>query len=339
MFEKFIWLNIKNLEGKSLTFSQQGRDSDSHIFFDVKGDDNANATEAKIRLFNLQESTIKNITCGSSVTLAAGYVPTSEMKVTLIEDMIENYRAHDAMAKTFADLSYGVIFTGYVNTKQVEIKRPDLEVKLQCLSQIKSLLSEEVDQNLTWSTPVTAKAAISQLILRSGAGLGQLPESDGLTYDHLEFSGTTGETYYQAIKQICDENHWKFVETGSVVNVIEEEDGYIEELGYVLNNRSGLISVTPSEETYSEKVDLRTSYKVKCFLYYGLAVRHLVKIEHPILNATCMIDTVRFVSDKYRHHAEMSVSPVTSRTAVKFYPLSQIHPLGEGVNIFSLYEE
>jgi len=339
MFEKFIWLRIKNLEGKSMTFSHRGLSSDSDIFFDVKGDDNANATEAKIRLFNLQESTIKNITCGSEVILAAGYVPTTAMEMTLIEDVIENYRSHDAIAKTFADMSYGIIFTGYVNTKQVNIRRPDLEVKLQCLSQIKSLLSEEVDQGIAWSTPVTAKEAITQLIKRSGAGLGQLPESDGMTYEHLEFSGATGETYYQAIKQVCDENHWKFVETGVVVNVIEEVEGYIEELGYVLSNRSGLISVTPSEETYSEKVDLRTSYKVECFLYYGLAVRHLVKIEHPILNATCMIDTARFVSDKSRHDVEMTVSPVTSRTTVKFYPLSQIHPLGEGISIFTLYEE
>jgi len=340
MFEKYIKLTIRTLNGKKLTFKQDGSEGDSDIFFTVKGDDNENATEATITLFNLSNETLNDISCGSSVALEAGYVPHPSWEFTLLEDIIPNYHPHDMMARTLADLAYGLIFTGYINSKKVTVRRPDLEVELKCLSQMKSLLSNKVDQNTQWSSPVTSKEVVKTLILRSGCSVGVLPESDGMVYDHLEFSGTTGETYYQALKQVCDDNHWKFIEKDATIHVIEKQGGYIEELGYVLNNRTGLISVTPSEETYSEDTNARTSYDIVSFLYYGLAIRHLVKIEHPILNDTCMINTIKFVSDNTRHQAEFSVTPMGATNEVKFYPLADIHPLSSKVfNIFELYSE
>lgn len=290
LFRKYVRLDIGIAqEWRKYTYP------DFEIHYTTNGADTSDADAADITIYNLKPYTVQNIEEGTPVRLYGGF--------------------YQDPPSTATHLTWGMVFGGIVNEKEIEYEGADEAVKLHCLTDMKKLLSVPINHELFWTEPTYTNTILGEIVwyaYKEGLIANfELPKEEGLLY---KTKGFFGETYWSAIQQVCKDNDYIFrVTPQSRLVVLSEEEsgmtGYINEIGYVLNKDTGLLEAVPVGISDTENINERIQWNVKSLLLWDVGIRSLIRVEGKYLTSNCLVNSYKMISDDSANIIEMTVTP------------------------------
>ena len=219
--------------------------SELDVEFDIPFDNDTEANEAEITVYNLTSSTIKNIKSGAKITVEAGY-------------------GNDT----------GIIFSGYITKRKTTYEDCDKITTIKALDSLK--LKERSIKNISFAKKTKASYILKKLCQKVGLPIAVFKIARDHTYkDEETVSGKLMENITKYAK-ICGVS--AYIHKGKIyVRKLSEGDN----TSFILSPSTGLISVSEfeEEETNEDYKDKIKGYKVKMLLQHRLQTASIITLK------------------------------------------------------------
>lgn len=224
------------------------------IEFEIDFDDDMEANEAQITVYNLSKNTIKQLKDKSKISVEAGYKGDT-----------------------------GVIFSGYIISVKSKYEDADKVTTITCLDDVKENTLEEI----TYAAGTKASYILKQLLNKTGTPIAVFNMRRDWTYkDEEKVSGDLMENI-KKYSEVCGVS--TYVSNGKIYSrYIKEGDN----LTFELSEDTGLIgspeefTETVSAEDYEETV---TGYECESLLQHRFAAGGIVKLKSRDVSGTYRI--------------------------------------------------
>lgn len=221
------------------------KNSELDCFFDIPFDDNTEANEAEIGVYNLSDSTIQHLKTDTKITVQAGY-------------------GNDI----------GVIFSGYISERKTKWEDCDKVTTLKAIDCEK--LSERDIDSITFAANTKASYILKSLCGKIGLPIAEFKVARDHTYtDEETVSGGLMDNIERYAK-ICGVSAYIHK---SKIYVRKLSDG--DNTAFVLNSDTGLISCEEFEETEKNEnyKDTIKGYKLKMLLQHRLQTASIISLD------------------------------------------------------------
>ena len=221
------------------------KNSELDCFFDIPFDDNTEANEAEIGVYNLTDSTIKNIKTDAKITVEAGYGKDT-----------------------------GVIFSGYISTRKTTHEDCDKITTIKAIDCEK--LSERDIDSITFAANSKASYILRSLCGKIGLPIAEFKVAIDHTYkDEETVSGGLMDNIERYAK-ICGVS--AYILKGKIY-VRKLSDG--DNTSFKLNSDTGLISCEEFEETETNEnyKDTIKGYRLKMLLQHRLQTASIISLD------------------------------------------------------------
>lgn len=228
------------------------KNDDLDCEFDIPFDDDTEANEAEIIVYNLSDATIQNLKTDIPVTVTAGYG----------EDT-------------------GIIFTGFVS--KVRTYYQDLERVTEIYAIDDMSLQEQELKSISYAAGTAASTVLKDLITRTGLPLAVFSAKR----DHVYKDGTTVEgglmENIRKQAQVCGVSAY-ICKSQVYVRHISEGDA----LEFDLSSDTGLLSLSEFEEeqTAEDFKDVVKGYEITLLLQHRLTTASIVKVQSRNVSGT-----------------------------------------------------
>lgn len=219
--------------------------TDLDVEFDIPFDDDAEANEAEILIYNLSDLTIQNILKGQPISVIAGY---------------------------HADT--GVVFNGLISS--VKTKRSGVDKVTQIFALDCEGRTEQEIESIAYAANTAASVILRDLLGRLGLPLAVFaPKRDYLYKDGKTISGGLMENIKKQA-QVCGVS--AYICKGQVyVRSVLEGDG----LDFTLQSSTGLLDLTEFEETLTAQdfSDVIHGIEATCLLQHRIATGSILMVK------------------------------------------------------------
>lgn len=227
------------------------KSSELDIEFTVPFDDDMEANEAEIIVYNLSKTTISGLKNKAKITIEAGYKGDT-----------------------------GVIFSGFITKVTTKTDGSDRATTIKCLDN----LNKKTVENISFAKGTKASAILKSLLKKTETPIAVFKVAKDHTYKESE--NVDGDLF-ENIKKYADVCGISvFVSKGKIyARSLKEGDN----LNFELSPDTGLIeSVEEFEEerTVNDKTEIIKGYKGKCLLQHRLATAGIVKLKTQRVNGT-----------------------------------------------------
>lgn len=228
------------------------KNDDLDCEFDIPFDDDTEANEAEIIVYNLSDTTIQNLKTDTPVTVTAGYG----------EDT-------------------GIIFTGFVSKVRSYYQEMERVTEIYAVDDMR--LQEQELKSISYAAGTAASTVLNDLIARTGLPLAVF----SIKRDHVYKDGTTAEgglmENIRKQAQVCGVS--AYICKGQVyVRHISEGDA----LEFDLSSDTGLLSLSEFEEeqTAEDFKDVVKGYEITLLLQHRLTTASIVKVQSRNVSGT-----------------------------------------------------
>lgn len=220
------------------------KSDDLDVEFDVSFDDDMEANEAEITVYNLSDNTINKLTRGAYITVEAGF-----------------------------DDDTGVIFRGYIDKPTTTYEGADKVTTLRCLDSISKRTLEEI----TYTSGTKASYILKDLLNRTGTPIAVFNMRRDWTYeDEQKVDGDLMECI-KRYSQVCGVS--TFVKYGKIYSRhIKQGDN----IGFTLSEDTGLIgSPTAYEEelTAEDFKETITGWECQMLLQHRISAGVIINLK------------------------------------------------------------
>ena len=224
--------------------------NDLDLEFDVEFDDDTEANESEIILYNLSDTTIQNIKRGEKITLTAGYK----------EDT-------------------GVILSGFISHVKTSMDDLDKVTTVKVIDSVDRV--ERKIENLAYAKGSKASAILNDLLTKVGLPVAKfLVKRDFVYKDGLTVNAGLMETIKKQA-QVCGVS--AYISKGQIyVQAISEG----EDVNFTIGVDTGLISLSEFEEEISaeEFKDTVKGYEVTMLLQHRISTGSILNIKSKNVN-------------------------------------------------------
>lgn len=236
------------------------KSSDLDIELDVPFDDNMEANEAQIIVYNLSDTTIKNIKRKSEISIEAGYKNDT-----------------------------GVIFSGTVLKVHTKSVGSDRATTIDCVDDTKTKSVE----NVTFAAGTKASAILNWLLKKTNTPIAVFKVRRDHTYkEKVTVDGDLMENI-KKYAEVCGIS--VFVSKGKIyARHIKEGDN----LNFILSSDTGLIDTVElfeEEQTAEDFKETVVGYKGKCLLQHRLAPAAIITLKSKVINGTFRVRSGRHI--------------------------------------------
>lgn len=221
------------------------------VEFDVPFDDDMEANEAEIVVYNLSDNTIKQLKKGASITIEAGYKGDT-----------------------------GVVFDGFISKVKTEYDDADKKTTIYALDDIK----EHNIVNMTFGKNAKASSILKKLIGKTGLPVAVFKIRRDHTYDHEQtIDGDLMENISRLAK-VCGIS--VYVSKGKIyARHIKEGDN----INFTVSSETGMIG-SPTEYTEEitaeDFTDVIDGYDVKMLLQHRMCTGAIVSLKSKVATGT-----------------------------------------------------
>lgn len=221
------------------------KNSELDVEFEVPFDDNTEANESEIRVYNLTDSTVKNIKKDAKLTIQAGYGSDT-----------------------------GIICSGYI-TKRYNVYEGVDRVTIIKVIDHKSLMERDVD-SITFNKNTKASAILKTLCSKLGFPIAVFKTAKDHTYKKEETVSGGLMDNIQRYAKVCGVS--AYVLKGKIY-VRKLSDG--DNTAFTLSSDTGLISCEEFEETETIEKTKNTikGYRVSMLLQHRLQTASIITIN------------------------------------------------------------
>lgn len=236
------------------------KSSELDLEFDVPFDDDMEANEAEIIVYNLTDSTIKNIKSKSKISIEAGYKGDT-----------------------------GVIFSGFVSKVSTKSEGADKVTTIKCLDD----MSTKTVEDLTFAAGTKASTILQSLLKKTNTPIAVFKIRRDHTYkDSVTVDGDLMEN----IKQYADVCGISvFVSKGKIyARHIKEGDN----LNFTISPDTGLIESVEEfeeEQTAEDFKEIVKGYKGKMLLQHRLTTAGIVTLKTKVANGQYRVRNGRHI--------------------------------------------
>lgn len=221
------------------------KNSELDVEFDVPFDDDTEANESEIRVYNLTDSTIKNIKTNAKLTIQAGY-------------------GNDT----------GIICSGYITKRKTVYEGVDKVTTINVIDH-KSLKERDID-SITFNKNTKASTILRTLCTKLGFPIAVFKTEKDHTYTKEETVSGGLMDNIQRYAKICGVS--AYVLKGKIY-VRKLSDG--DNTAFTLSSDTGLISCEEFEETETIEKTKNTikGYRVRMLLQHRLQTASIITID------------------------------------------------------------
>lgn len=221
------------------------KNSELDCEFEIPFDDDTEANESEIRVYNLTDSTIKNIKSNAKITVQAGY-------------------GNDT----------GIICSGYISKRKTVYEGVDKVTTISVIDS-KSLKERDID-SITFAKNTKASQILRKLCTKVGLPIAVFKTARDHTYTKEETVSGGLMDNIQRYAKICGVSAYIHK---SKIYVRKLSDG--DNTAFTLSSDTGLISVEEFEETETNEnyTDTIKGYRVKMLLQHRLQTASIITIN------------------------------------------------------------
>lgn len=217
---------------------------DLDVEFDVNFDDDMEANEASIVVYNLSNNTINKFKYHSKITIKAGF-----------------------------NNDIGVVFDGYVDKVSTTFSGADKVTTIRCYDEIKN----EVLTETTYSSGSTASYILKDLLNKTGLPIAVFnPRRDWTYEDDQKVDGSLRESI-KKYSEVCGVS--SFVKNGKIYSrYIKDGD----DINFTISEETGMIgSPSPYEEeiTAEDYKDVVNGWECECLLQHRFSAGVIVNLK------------------------------------------------------------
>ena len=217
--------------------------------FEVNFDDDLEANDATITVYNLSANTIGNIKKGASISITAGYTDDT-----------------------------GVLFSGFVHKVQTKYEGADKVTTITCLDDVK----DHTVESISFSEGTKASYILKQLIEKTKLPVAVFKTRRDFTYENEQ---TVDGDLMSAIKQysaVCGVS--TYINRGKVYSrYIKDGDN----ISFSVSEQTGMIGYPEPFEEEQKAEDFKETvngYKIKMLLQHRMTTAAIVNLKSTIAN-------------------------------------------------------
>lgn len=246
--EQFYKDMPKGVFGSMATISCNGaviKSDELDLEFSVPFDDDLEANESEVTIYNLSDTTLSRLTKGQKITITAGFTGDT-----------------------------GVIFTGYIDKVKTSYDGVDRKTTLNCVDRVSTTELKE----LTYKSGTKASTILKELINKTGTPIAVFKVRRDHTYsDEVKIDGDLMENI-KKYAEVCGIS--VYIKQGKIyARYLKEADG----LNFTLSEDTGLIgSPTEFEEEVSledDKKETIKGYECESLLQHRFSAGGKIKLK------------------------------------------------------------
>lgn len=244
--------------------------------FNIPFDDDTEANEAEITVYNLSDTTIKNIKYNAKITVTAGYGSDT-----------------------------GVIFSGFISSKETSYEGNDKVTKIKALDDMN--LKEKDVESITFAAGTKASKILKTLCQKVGLPIAEFTIKRDYTYkDEENIEGGLMQNI-ERLAGICGVSAY-ILKSKLYVRPLSKGDN----TRFTLNVDTGLISIKEfeEEETNGDYTDTVKGYNVEMLLQHQLQTASIIDIKTKSVNGTFRVrsGSHEYSGSKFTTKAEVIIT-------------------------------
>lgn len=246
------------------------KSSELDLEFTVKFDDDMEANEAEIIIYNLSQNTIQQFKNKSQISIEAGYSGDT-----------------------------GVVFSGYITKVRTKYEDADKVTTIKCIDDI----SEKTISETTYAAGTKASYILKDLLNKTGTPIAVFSMRRDWTYEDEEKVDGDLMECIKHYSEVCGVS--TYINKGKIYSrYIKEGDN----LYFELSEDTGLINSPEEfeeEKTAEDYKEVINGYECECLLQHRFAAGGIVKLKS--LNAN---GTYRICSGEHIFNADEAISKI-----------------------------
>lgn len=265
-----IFERVAIIESWAVTIKSEDYD----LEFEVKFDEDLEANEAQITVYNLSKNTIKNLIYNKPITITAGYKNDT-----------------------------GVLFKGYISKVKTKKEGVDKKTTIYCLDSFD--LQEKDLANITYAAGTKASYILKDLIGKTHLPIAVFePKREHVYEDEVSISGGLMNNIREYSK-VCGVS--TYINQGKVYtqHISKGINGF-----FNLNANTGMIN---SPEEFQENIktegheDIINGYTVKCLLQHRITTGSIINLQSNYVNGEFRARSGKHIFNESEAYTEIEV--------------------------------
>ena len=240
---------------------------DFTIYFRVNFDEDEDANDARIEIYNLSTDSTNRIKKDSPVILSAGH-----------------------------DEDLGTIFTGVVDDVSIDRQQAD---KIATIEANDRNLWRKVKVSKTWQEGTTAEDIINDILGKTGLEIAVLDLPENKVYNRGK---TIDSTAYNAIKKLSKDCKAKFHYNMDRVYIRDRNEG--DETGVIIDKETGLVDMPEKLEENIEDEDI-VGWNVTSLLNHNITTDTIIKVNSKTANGKFRVKRGQHLCDRDRFYTKV----------------------------------